>query len=277
MYGSMALSIPYGKFTGQFLIDKENNCKDLHISQKYIIDYLDFLENCSLSALINTEQIKKDIKNGLFFRCNIPISYGLGSSGAVVASFYDAYAIKKTSNFEELKNIFSKMESYYHGNSSGLDPLVSYLNKPVLVNENGNLSTIESIQHSHNNSGLFLIDTHITGETQPLVRIFISKYQESGYKNVIQSKIIPVNRKCIESYISDNQSSLSTNFALLSQLTYEYFQPMIPSSVKEKWENGLNTGLYSLKLCGSGGGGMMLGFSNDLKRTKEILGEIVII
>lgn len=277
MYGSMALSIPYNKFTGQLIIDKDYKFKDTHISQKYIIDYLDYLENHRLSELINVEQIKTDISRGLIFKCNIPISYGLGSSGAVVASFYDAYARKKTDDFEKLKNIFSEMESYYHGNSSGLDPLVSYLNKPVLVKENGNISTIECNHHNHINSGLFLVDTHEIGETQPLVQMFISEYQHPEYKNVIQNKIIPINRKCIDNYISDNQSSLSENFAALSQLTYDYFQPMIPLSIKERWENGLNSGLYSLKLCGSGGGGMMLGFSHNLLHTKEILGDIITI
>ena len=36
-------------------------------------------------------------------------------------------------NIIVLKNIFSKMESFFHGESSGLDPVNSYLSSPILI------------------------------------------------------------------------------------------------------------------------------------------------
>ena len=34
---------------------------------------------------------------------------------------------------QKLKNIFSKMESHFHGESSGIDPLNCYLGLPILI------------------------------------------------------------------------------------------------------------------------------------------------
>ena len=37
----------------------------------------------------------------------------------------------------------SLIESFFHGKSSGLDPLTSYLNSPILVNANKSLKKID--------------------------------------------------------------------------------------------------------------------------------------
>ena len=49
--------------------------------------------------------LKRVQNNGLFFKSNIPQGYGLGSSGAMVAAFYDRYAKKKISPNEKLTKI----------------------------------------------------------------------------------------------------------------------------------------------------------------------------
>ena len=75
------------------------------------------------------------MKDGLYFDSSIPQGYGVGSSGALVAAIYDKYASDKITVLEnltrdkllKLKSIFSMMESFFHGKSSGLDPLNSYL------------------------------------------------------------------------------------------------------------------------------------------------------
>ena len=46
---------------------------------------------------------------------------------------------------------------------------------------------------------------------------------------------------------------------------------MIPKSVEKIWKVGLETGNYYLKLCGSGGGGMMLGFTSNIENTQHML------
>ena len=275
IYGSMALSTPFNLFTGQLVIDNDDSPDDKAASRKYILEYLNFLVSSDFSEILDLTKIQHDVDNGLQFRCDIPISYGLGSSGVVVASFYDAYARQKVRNIAELKKIFSGMESYYHGNSSGLDPLVSYLNEFVVLHENGALIHMKPVRKIRQNSGFFLIDSCTVGETQPLVNWFVEEYKKPEYQEIINNRIIPVNKKCIRNYLTGNYYDLFDNMAVLSQLTYIHFKPMIPETVKGKWEQGFNTGLYYLKLCGSGGGGMILGYSYDLERADKALGGII--
>ena len=44
---------------------------------------------------------------------------------------------------------------------------------------------------------------------------------------------------------------------------------MIPISFRELWEKGISSSIYTLKLCGSGGGGFLLGFTKDFEATKK--------
>ena len=49
------------------------------------------------------------------------------------------------------------------------------------------------------------------------------------------------------------------------------FKPMIPSAFHKVWENGIQTNEYYLKLCGSGGGGYILGFTEDYEKAQKSL------
>ncbi|MFK5856922.1 MAG: mevalonate kinase [Bacteroidota bacterium] len=266
MKGSMALSIPFDKYNGQLLFDvTSKNSKSNHYSVTYLIDYLSFLVKTGFETLLKLNEFKNDIEHGVIFDTNIPISYGLGSSGAIVASIYHAYAISPTNNLVELKSIFSKMESYYHGKSSGLDPLVSYLDKAILISENQEIKTME-IPKTNNlsNRGIFLLDTKTIGETQPLVNWFINKYEKPKYQNAIQNQLIPLNSSTIANFLSGNFDSLIRDTKRISQFTLDNFKPMIPYSIKSIWKYGIESDNYYLKLCGSGGGGMMLGFTDNM-------------
>jgi mevalonate kinase len=68
-------------------------------------------------------ELKNDVETGMYFDSSIPQGYGVGSSGALVAAIYDRYAQDKITVLEnltrekllQLKNIFSQMESFFHG------------------------------------------------------------------------------------------------------------------------------------------------------------------
>jgi mevalonate kinase len=49
------------------------------------------------------------------------------------------------------------------------------------------------------------------------------------------------------------------------------FHPMIPKNFHELWKKGIETNDYYLKLCGSGGGGFILGFTEDYQKAQESL------
>jgi mevalonate kinase len=46
---------------------------------------------------------------------------------------------------------------------------------------------------------------------------------------------------------------------------------MIPSDFQQMWQDGIDSNAYYLKLCGSGGGGFILGFTKDLDKAKQKL------
>jgi mevalonate kinase len=46
---------------------------------------------------------------------------------------------------------------------------------------------------------------------------------------------------------------------------------MIPATFHKIWQKGIETNDYYLKLCGSGGGAYILGFTKDYDKTKAIL------
>ena len=102
----------------------------------------------------------------MYFDSSIPQGYGVGSSGALVAAIYDEYASDKITVLEnltrdkllQLKTIFSEMESFFHGKSSGLDPLNSYLSIPILINSKDNIEvTGIPSQKSEGKGAVFLI------------------------------------------------------------------------------------------------------------------------
>jgi len=64
---------------------------------------------------------------------------------------------------------------------------------------------------------------------------------------------------------------LLKNFKLLSAFQYEHFSPMIPKLYREMWGEGLSSNDYSLKLCGAGGGGFLMGITDDFQKVKGVL------
>ena len=65
--------------------------------------------------------------------------------------------------------------------------------------------------------------------------------------------------------------SLFKNTKELSKVVLSNFKPMIPEQFHQIWQNGIETNDYYLKLCGSGGGGYILGFTKDFEKAKKSL------
>jgi mevalonate kinase len=279
----MGLSIPYTDYNGKLLYPSETNQKTKKSNQQLISFYKHLLklsnEN-SLPCKLNLTGLKTDLENGLFFDSSIPQGFGIGSSGAIVAAIYDKYCVNgKISSNEDisnnniliLKQIFGQLESYYHGTSSGLDPLICYLNLPVLIKSKDNLGTV-GIPISNNGKGaVFLLNTGEVGNTQPLVQHFLERCKEEGFRNMLRNKFKKYNDASIEAFLKNEGKSLLRNVKSLSKVLYEHFEPMIPKLYRKLWKEGIDSNAYYLKLCGSGGGGFMLGFTKDFEKAQQKL------
>ncbi len=200
----------------------------------------------------------------------------MGSSGALVAAIYDKYTKNKLkecskTNLIILKKIFSQMESFFHGRSSGIDPLICYLNKPLLIRSKTDISIIIGIPKKHQGKGaVFLLNSGIPSKTDSMIQFFLRKLKQDNFKKIFFLEFIKYNEKCIESFLKEDFKILLKNVKLLSIWVLNHFRPMISKNFLKIWENGILNNIYYLKLCGSGGGGFLLGFTPnyDLSRKK---------
>jgi len=283
---SMGLSIPYDSFKGNLAFKKEgqpspDSTTESNASLLRFATYLNTLQNSGeLHAKMDMERLFADIERGIYFESSIPQGFGVGSSGALVAALYDEYAINKVEandinkkGLKELKKVFSQMESYFHGTSSGMDPLICYIDLPVLIKSKTNLDTVVLPEEKAGQGAIFLIDTGRPGRTQPLVQYFLEKCQEKDFVDMCREKFIPYNDQCIKDFLKGETKSLFANLYHLSYFLLENLEPMVPKLFRGVWKRGLDSGAYYLKLCGSGGGGFILGFTEDLEKAKEQLGE----
>ena len=280
---SKGLSIPYNFYNGALKSD-ENPTDDAKKSNQSLVKFVAYLKQLQTEqpdlVTFNIELLQNDVNHGMYFDSSIPQGYGVGSSGALVAAIYDKYAANKITVLEnltrekllQLKSIFSNMESFFHGKSSGLDPLNSYLSLPILINSKDNIEAAGIPSQSATGRGaVFLLDSGIVGETAPMVNIFMENLKDQGFRNMLKSQFIKYTDSCVENFLQGDMKSLFKNTKELSKVVLSNFKPMIPEQFHQIWQNGIETNDYYLKLCGSGGGGYILGFTQDFEKAKKSL------
>jgi mevalonate kinase len=276
---SKGLAIPFSSFKGA-LKSSSNLSVKAQKSNQNLIKFYDYLKaNATELVSFDFTSFKNDIGSGMYFDSSIPQGYGVGSSGALVASIYDQYAYNKITILENLtrdkllnlKEIFSFMESFFHGKSSGLDPLNSYLSLPILINSKTNIEPAGIPSQKEGKGAVFLLDSEQVGETEPMVNIFMNKMKNEGFRKMLNEEFVSYTDACIDDFLHGNISSLFGNVKNLSKVVLANFKPMIPMAFHKIWEQGLKTNDYYLKLCGSGGGGYILGFAQDYEKAKNSL------
>lgn len=281
--GSRGLSIPYNFYNGGLKVDdnKSEEAKDSNASLRRFVAYLDTMqqENPDL-VTFDLELLKLNVEAGMYFDSSIPQGYGVGSSGALVAAIYDQYAQNKITVLEnltrekllKLKQVFSKMESFFHGTSSGLDPLNSYLSIPILINSHDNIeATGIPTQNTEGKGAVFLLDSGMVKQTAPMVSIFMESLKDKGFRAMVKNQFVKYTDASIENFLHGDMKALFENTKKLSKVVLNNFKPMIPEQFHGIWQQGIDSNDYYLKLCGSGGGGYILGFTEDLERAKASL------
>ena len=274
---SKGLSIPYNFYNGALKTD-ENQSQDAIKSNESLERFVTYLKGIDTALVsFDIDVLTRDVDAGMYFDSSIPQGYGVGSSGALVAAIYDQYAHDKITVLEnltrekllKLKAIFSEMESFFHGKSSGLDPLNSYLSIPILINSQDHIeATGIPAQETDGKGAVFLLDSGIIGETAPMVRIFMENMKQEGFRSMLKDQFIKHTDACVDDFLKGDIKSLFKNTKQLSKVVLNHFKPMIPKQFHELWKKGIETNEYYLKLCGSGGGGYILGFTEDIEQAK---------
>lgn len=255
---SNALSIPFKEFFGSLKKCTKLNQDQKKSNDKLIELYRFISDNNIINDVIDIQGLKNDLELGLHFDSNIPVASGLGSSGALVASIFHKYLRTDINNLqiEDIKNLLSIIESKFHGKSSGLDPLVSFYNKSILLS-NQKIKLLDDIDYG--DCMIYLVDSKINASTKDMIEIFNKKMNNNDFSNFLNNVFINKTNVCIDNLLN-NSSSFQDSIKELSEITFKNFQEMIPNQIKEKWEYGLKTNSYFMKLCGSGGGGFFTVF-----------------
>jgi mevalonate kinase len=241
---SQALSIPYSLFEGNLAFRRDNTVAIDPELKAFSLYLKQLSEANNLLFQFDLSSFEFDISQGLYFDSSIPQGYGVGSSGALVAAIFSRYHQENSENLDikMLKSIFAQMESHFHGSSSGVDPLISYLNSPILIKNKHELGPVYIPQFKKGKGGIFLINTKRPRKTEPLVNLFLEKCSNKSFDRLCEN-----------------------------ELQYEHFSPMIPTLYRPIWNEGLKSHHYFFKLCGAGGGGFLMGITQDFAKVKQCL------
>lgn len=285
LHDGMALVIPCDKYQGHFDFykssDKNQNALQ---SNDYLRKFCAFVSShMDERFVLEVKLFEKELEEGLFFSSNIPQGYGLGSSGALVAAIVLRYLVKaknlkdelKILTFQKLKELKSSLgdlESFFHGVSSGLDPLSIILNEPILYKNAQEIVTATLPKSDKEKKNfIFLLDTQLPRTTSKMMNRFNELYSQNEFRNQFNERDIKNNNNAIRSLLSGDTDSFYHSISNLSHFQLNYMGEFFPAALKSKVTEGLETGEYFLKLCGAGGGGFMLGFTRNWKRTQEML------
>lgn len=255
--GSKALAIPYGTFNGKLDFDINFQRNESHAESNKVFKYLfEYIKNNKFIARFNQLSFSEDLNKGLYFNSNIPVGYGLGSSGAVVAALYHEYFTDKPTKLELIKQDLANIESYFHGSSSGTDPLVSYFNKSILINPD------KIIDDFSPNADIvcFLINSKQARKTDELIKLYHKKNIQNPS---LSEEINKQTNITIEAYINHSPYSYSEIQHLCILQNHFLSDFLVLPETLQNYKT-LFGEMLSLKLCGAGGGGYVLGFTNIL-------------
>lgn len=250
--GSQALALPlnhwHGKWTNVSMPDAEQ--------LNSIVAYSSWLSANQLISSAVQQQMIADVEAGWIYTADIPIGYGLGSSGAYVAAIYDRY-VRTESNSSPAKDVLSKMEGYFHGASSGMDPMVSFHQNAVYKDEKG-LFHLVATPDWPEGMKVYLLDSGIGRATGPLVNIFKAALDQPEFRDRLERDLIPAVEHAIHFYLLGQGAMLETCLNVINQFQRKHFEMLIPDAIKHRWDNLTATPDTYVKFCGAGGGGYFL-------------------
>lgn len=288
LQGGNAITLPLRLFSASFdYMENTVEVDQAFQSNKSLIGLAQFFNNNELiTDNIDVDSLLRDLQEGLYFRSTIPENYGIGSSGSVCAAILKSYSkFTLSSDFAineilKLKVLFASMESFFHGKSSGLDPLACYYSHPLLF-RNELITKIQDITLPVTH--WFLLDSGCPRSSRNLIKTFMQNANNPEYKKSFINNYMPVVDELINKIVEPgrlnsgefilNQDKFLNLWKSLSILQSHIFKDMIPEDILKLWHMGLDSDLFYLKLLGAGGGGFFLGYTDLQTDTETFLSD----
>jgi mevalonate kinase len=274
IFDSTALMVPLKQFSAQWRFASHLLAQGAAASNASLQRFSEYLSTLDIKDLFDLQRFNHELYYNLFLDSNVPSGYGLGSSGTLVAAVYDAYAKQKTDDCLKLKEIFGKMESYFHGSSSGIDPLQCYLGNPFKITPKG--VQILSDDFLNKDIHICLIDTKIKSNTKPLVNHFKKQRNDADFLKRFQKDYVPQVKSCIETMISGDNELFFKSLKQLTKGQMEFLRPMITDNTLDLFTADYDFN-FGVKISGSGGGGYVLGFTDDMDKISDLLKDFEVI
>jgi mevalonate kinase len=269
IFDATALMIPLRRYKAQWKMNAALDQPGEQASNKSIRKFRQYLSGeAELSPLFDFQRFDADLDQGLFLDSDVPSGYGLGSSGTLTAAVFKRYANRNIDDLMELKRILGLMESCFHGSSSGIDPLQCYLNRPFKITSEGVTMLPENFMPS--DIHVFLADTGIKSNTKPLVQYFKDKRENPEYLKAFQMEYVPCVKACIEQLVAGEKVAFFASFRKLTEGQLRFLRPMITDNTIDLFLEKPDF-CIGFKISGSGGGGYVLGFTDDMEKTKEFM------
>lgn len=263
--GRRGFAMPFTHYNGSLKMDAPAGPQAVDSNRKLQELFNAFAADEYVKTIVDWAQFGQDLDNGLWFDSSIPSGYGVGSSGALVAAIYDRYKKNANDDLFELKGRLAGIEKFFHGSSSGIDPSVSILKKPLLVHDRNTAEVMELWETRLIGLNVYLVDTGSTSNTMGLVKWFEEKINDPDFYAITEQNFFTISDEII-GCIEFEQPVIFDDVMTVSDYQFHYMKPMIPDSFMQHFEYGVKTREFAFKLCGSGGGGYMLCFS----RTRSV-------
>ncbi len=257
LLGARALSLPLRRFGGAW------DWADAAEPSRAALHAFAHSEALAQIAELDVAAFQREVAQGLVFRSDIPMGYGLGSSGALCAATYDRYAQPKATDLTALRQTLALMESHFHGKSSGIDPLTSYVNRPLLFGPGSAVERFEQRPWKGQPPVVFLLDTGLPRQTAPLVQWFMEQRLHPDFAARLEAELLPAHEALLNAWKDGDATATWLLLQRLSAFQLAHLQPMIPPPWRQRWANTLAKGEVVFKLCGAGGGGFLLGFAHS--------------
>lgn len=286
LHNSMALTIPFSKFSGKLCYPKNVEESAIAVlSNKGIREFFKhILENHTDDTFkLNVNKLSQELDKGLFFRSDIPQGFGLGSSGALVAAVFMRY-LDKAGDFKDdmkdftmdhvqnLKRYLGTLEGHFHGKSSGIDPLSIIINKPLLLKANKEIVKVDiPVFKEKGKNVLFLLNTGLARNSELLIKKFNNACETEEFRDKLNTDLIEYTNAGINDFLNGDTENLYLNLEKLVRFQLLEMHYLIPNKYQEIVQQGLNNKKYYLKICGSGGGGYMIGFTQNWEETQLLL------
>lgn len=271
IFDATALMIPFRHFKAEWKRDAMLSAPGAELSNRSIRKFSQYLQaDQELASLFDFGRLCDELEAGLHLDSDVPRGYGLGSSGTLVAAVYRRYALRPVDDLMELKRILGRMESCFHGSSSGIDPLECFLNKPFRISSQGVVLLAEDFLPS--DIHVFLVDTGVKSNTKPLVQFFKEKRMDPAYLKAFQTEYVPTVTACIDQLVAGEKEAFFESLRRLTDGQLKLLRPMITDNSIDLFleRPDFNIGF---KISGSGGGGYVLGFTDDVAKTRAFLGD----